>query len=307
MKKKGLLIHEKNEILDKVSLLSSELRLLASGDGVEIMIHELNPDITFDIYPPDDEDSTLMEFFYVLDGNISYIPLSGEEKILKTGDYFYTKNNKEIYIFKTLSRVKLLYVSSQPVFHLLSESMSELHKINEEIERKDSYTRSHCERVQDLAVKIALEMNLNREMISRIAIAALFHDIGKIFIDDSILNKKDKLTKEEFEKIKTHPLHSANYVKNLKYLDVSDIVRQHHERIDGSGYPYGLKDNEICLEAKIIAVSDTFDAMTSNRPYRKAIDPKLSVQEIKELSGKLYDPEVVKAFINIYNKYYKSS
>jgi len=297
MNKNGISINYSDFALDKMKLLNSELKLLASGDGVEIMLQELNSNITFDVYPAEN-DSSLMEFFYVIEGQIEFLTdYNDEMTILKAGDYFYTKYIKEPCLFKTLTKVKMLYLSSQPIFHYLGESLSELHKLNKEIDVKDKYTHGHSERVQDLSVNIALEMRLNRDKIAALSLAALFHDLGKVCIDDYILSKPDKLTNEEFDDIKKHPENGAKYVKNIKYIDVSEIVIQHHERIDGSGYPKGLKGNEICIEARIIAVADTFDAMTSDRPYRKAVTPQESVDEIISLSGILYDPLVVEAFI----------
>lgn len=297
MKYKGLLISK--DVLDKVTLPNSQLGLLASGDGIEIMMQSFNENITFDIFPVEDNPS-LMEFFYVLEGCIEYYPNNSNDRILiNKGEFFYTKFLDELCIFKTLSKVKLLYVSSQPVFHYIGESLKELHKINEEINEKDNYTRRHSERVQRLAFKIGLEMNLNREVLTRLSIAALFHDLGKIYIDNKILNKPSKLTNDEFELMKKHPINSAEYVKNKTYIDVSDIVLQHHERIDGSGYPKGLKNEDICIEAKIIAVADSYDAMTSDRPYRKGMEREKAINEIKKLSGILYDEDVVKAFIKV--------
>ncbi|QVK16841.1 HD domain-containing protein [Mycoplasmatota bacterium] len=302
MNKNGLSINHKDNALDKVTMSGSELKLLASGDGVEIMHQELNANITFDVFPTEDG-SALMEFFYVLEGQIEYLSEDKNELItLNPGDYFYTKNITHPCVFKTLTKVKWLYLSSQPVFHYLGESLTELHRINQEIEHKDKYTRGHSERVQKIAVKIALEMRLIRDRIAALAIAALFHDLGKIYVDDKILKKPAKLTTEEYENIKHHPENSAKYVKNIKYIDVSDIVMQHHERIDGSGYPKGLKGDEICIEAKIIAVADTFDAMTTDRPYRKALSAKRAIDEITSFKGILFDPAVVDAFLSTVKK-----
>ncbi len=298
MKKKGLMINSTNSPLDKVTLAKSELKLLASGDGVEIMHQELNENIIFDVYPAENG-STIVEFFYILEGKIQYLSANEEEMtIINSGDYFYTQNLTEPHVFKALTKVKLLYISSQPVFHYLGESLVELHKINEEIDKKDKYTHGHSERVLDIVIKIALEMRLNRDKIAALSIAALFHDLGKIFVEDNILSKPSELSDSEFENIKKHPENSAKYVKNIKYIDVSEIVMQHHERMDGSGYPNGLKGDEITIEAKIIAVADTFDAMTSDRPYRKALTHQEAIDEIVKLSGIKYDPQVVLAFLN---------
>jgi putative nucleotidyltransferase with HDIG domain len=132
--------------------------------------------------------------------------------------------------------------------------------------------------------------------------AALLHDIGKIDIPDDILKKPTRLTKEEFEIIKKHPVRGAELVKDTFLEQISTIIEQHHERIDGSGYPYGLKDDEILLEAKILAVADSFDAMTSKRPYREAIEVSKALDELRKLAGVTYDKEIVKLLIECIEK-----
>jgi|SRR5690554_3425390 len=300
MKDNGLSIFNANDALDKVALPYSELKLLASDGGVEIMQQELEAESTFDVYPSKDK-SSLMEFFYVLEGKLEYF-INNEKFILNPGDYFYTKGNDSTCTFTVSTKSKILYVSPQPVFHYIGEVISSLHQINAEIDEKDKYTLNHCERVQNLAVQIALEMNLDRSKISGLAVAALFHDLGKISIDHDILVKPEKLSREEFAEIKKHPIHSAKYVKKIKYIDASGIVIQHHERFNGTGYPKGLKEEEILLEARIIAVADAFDAMTTNRPYKNAVTPQEAVNEIVRLSGKWYDPIVVNAFVQVLKK-----
>lgn len=300
MKINGVSLFTKDEVLDKVALPYSELKLLASDGGVEIMLQEIEPQSTFDVYPSKDK-SALMEFFYVLEGQLEYN--KDEEKyILNSGDYFYSKNNEITTTFIANVKSKILFVSPQPVFHYIGEVISSLHQINYEIDEMDKYTLKHCERVQNLAVKIALEMNLDRSKISGLAVAALFHDLGKISIDHDILVKPEKLSREEFAEIKKHPIHSAKYVKKIKYIDASAIVLQHHERYDGTGYPRNLKEEEILIEARIIAVADAYDAMITDRPYRKALTPQEAVNEIIRLSGKWYDPVVVNAFVQVLKK-----
>ncbi len=128
-------------------------------------------------------------------------------------------------------------------------------------------------------------------------IASLLHDIGKIGIPDSILIKEGKLTPEEWDKIKTHSLIGENIVKPLAFLSQEGkIIRSHHECYDGSGYPDGLKGEEIPLSARIISVADSYDAMTSHRPYRKAKSPRKSLDEIVRLKGIKYDPRIVQSF-----------
>lgn len=301
MKYNGFNIVEEGGFLDKSTLNKHELKLLASGDGVEIMIQEIDENITFDIYPSE-QGSTMMEFFYILEGELSYLPVEGKQRVLKKGEYFYFKQNINTHLFKTNTKVKMLYVSSQPVFHFLSDYLSNLFKVINEVEKKDKYTHNHSDRVCKYAVKIAYEMGINRDIITNVAIASLFHDVGKVLVPDYILNKAGKLTEHEFEIIKKHPKYSADFIKDIKYADVMHIVKQHHERLDGSGYPNGLKSDEICLEAKIIAVADTFDAMTSDRPYRKALSNEIALDELISLSGKHFDKDIVISLIKVLEK-----
>ncbi|TCK02502.1 HD domain-containing phosphohydrolase [Phorcysia thermohydrogeniphila] len=168
------------------------------------------------------------------------------------------------------------------------------------IEIRDSYTRGHSERVAYYSKRIAQEMGLPEEEVRNIYLAGLLHDIGKIGIPDSILLKPGKLSDKEYEIIKLHPLLSYELLKNIEPLKGAlDGIRYHHERWDGRGYPKGLKGREIPLAARIIAVADSYDAMTSERIYRKGRSKKEAISEIMEMAGKLYDPDVVSAAIPI--------
>ncbi len=164
------------------------------------------------------------------------------------------------------------------------------------LEAKDPYTKEHSHRVTQLAVEIAKEMNLSEEELDSLNIAGYLHDIGKIGIRDHILMKPGKLTKEEYEIIKTHTIIGEDIVSHLGLLPVEkSIIRHHHERWDGKGYPDGLKGKEIPKLARILAVADTYDAVTSKRPYRDARSPQEAFKEIKKNAGTQFDPEVVKA------------
>ncbi|MBO8161440.1 MAG: transporter substrate-binding domain-containing protein [Thermosipho sp. (in: Bacteria)] len=164
----------------------------------------------------------------------------------------------------------------------------------------DIYTKGHSERVAFYSSKIAERLGLEKRRIREVYWASLVHDIGKIFIPLEILNKPSKLTKEEFNLIKQHPIKAYEILKDLEYLEnIPEIVKHHHERWDGKGYPDGLKGAEIPIESRIIAVADSFDAMTSDRPYRKALSNKDAIQELISRSGTQFDPEIVKIFIEI--------
>ncbi|MCF6097230.1 HD-GYP domain-containing protein [Thermovorax subterraneus] len=171
------------------------------------------------------------------------------------------------------------------------------------IEAKDPYTKGHSERVAKLAVAIAEELKMDNDLISNLHYAALLHDIGKIGIPEPILNKPCKLSEEEFEKIKVHPELGANIVKKVDFLlQASFFIRYHHERLSGSGYPEGLKGEEIPLGAQIIAVADVFDALTTDRPYRKAMTVEEALMEIEQASGVDFRPDVVRALKRVLEK-----
>lgn len=171
------------------------------------------------------------------------------------------------------------------------------------IDAKDPYTQGHSERVAQMAVALAQELNLSDKDIENIEYTALLHDIGKIGIDDRILGKKGSLTNEEFDKIKEHPIVGAKIIEPIDFLKNSyQAIYHHHERYNGNGYPDGLKSENIPILARIIAVADTYDAMGSDRPYRKKLSQDKIMKELTEQSGKQFDPEVVKALISVLDR-----
>lgn len=170
------------------------------------------------------------------------------------------------------------------------------------IEAKDKYTSGHSQRVTEYSLLIAKKLNLSKKEIEMIKFCGLIHDIGKIGINESILQKPSKLTNDEYANIKTHPIIGENVVKHINFLrEGLPIIRNHHERYDGKGYPDGLKGKEIPLLARIVAVADAFDAMTSERSYRKAFSLQEAIKELKENAGTQFDPQIVKIFIDALN------
>jgi len=170
------------------------------------------------------------------------------------------------------------------------------------VEAKDSYTRGHSDRVSEYSVLIGEKLGLPAEQIKILRIGGLFHDIGKIGIPDSILLKPAKLTDEEYSQIKNHPSIGAHILGSAAiFQDIIPIVKHHHERYDGNGYPSKLKGEEIPYLARIAAVADTFDAMTSRRSYRGPIDVEHVKEEIKRCEGTQFDPQIAEVFIEILN------
>jgi len=169
------------------------------------------------------------------------------------------------------------------------------------IELRDPYTAGHQSRVAVLASAIAVELGLETNEIEGIDIAARIHDIGKLRIPAEILTRPGALLPEERELIKVHPTVGAELIKGIDFgRPVAEMILQHHERLDGSGYPEGLCGDEICLGARIIAVADTADAMASSRPYRPGLGAKAAVEELVRQRGSLYDPAVIDAFVRLF-------
>ena len=167
-------------------------------------------------------------------------------------------------------------------------------------EEKDLYTRGHSERVTDIALAIAEEMRLDAETKKCIARAGVLHDIGKIGISDAILLKKEKLTNDEWEVIKSHPGKAVKILEPLKFLSTeSEIILSHHERCDGKGYPNKLNEEEIRVEAQILAVADSFDAMNSSRAYRELLSKEDIVSELKRVRGEQLSADIVDTFIKL--------
>ncbi len=171
------------------------------------------------------------------------------------------------------------------------------------IAARDPYTVDHQQRATHIAIAIAQRMGLSEDRIEEIHVAGSLHDLGKIAVPTEILSKPGKLTELEFAIIKTHPQVAFNILKPLEIPgQITHIIMQHHERLNGSGYPYGLDEQEILLEAKILGVADVIEAMCSHRPYRPALGIDKALEEIERKKGVLYDPEVVDRCLLLYQE-----
>ncbi|OQA92070.1 MAG: Cyclic di-GMP phosphodiesterase response regulator RpfG [Elusimicrobia bacterium ADurb.Bin231] len=169
--------------------------------------------------------------------------------------------------------------------------------------QRDPYTAVHQNKVSQLACSIAEEMGLSEFIIEGLRIASNLHDLGKLSVPVEILNKPGKLTEIELQLIKTHVQSSYDILKNIEFpWPIADIVFQHHERIDGSGYPLGITGDKILQAAKILAVADTVEAMSALRPYREPLGLDKALWEITQNKGKIYDPEVVDACVSVFKK-----
>ena len=195
------------------------------------------------------------------------------------------------------SRIKKLSVKNDNQFKEFTKALART------VDAKDPYTYGHSEAVTNYTLQIAKEMGFNDEKLRLLEIGGRLHDMGKIGVAEHILNKPGGLTDEEFKEIQRHPEIGARILQDTSSLKgIRDLILYHHERYDGNGYPTGLKGKDIPLGARIMAIADTFDAMTSHRAYRKALSRKIAITEIKKNSGTQFDPEVVQAFLKVLEK-----
>jgi HD-GYP domain-containing protein (c-di-GMP phosphodiesterase class II) len=185
-------------------------------------------------------------------------------------------------------------------FDLKQMSLDVVRSLALALDARDHYTRGHSEWVAKYSVQIAQAMHCSEQEMEKMELAALLHDVGKIGVKDSILRKPSKLTPEEFAAVQRHPVSSAEIIQPVAYLrDLTPAVRHHHERYDGKGYPDGLSGEAIPFTARIITVADSFEAMTSDRPYRRALTFEKALAEIKRCTGSQFDPEVVEVFLTM--------
>ena len=184
---------------------------------------------------------------------------------------------------------------------LLGTMDATIRTIAKTVEVRDPYTAGHHRRVAELSVRIAQEMELEEEMIKAIELAAVIHDLGKIQVPAEILSKPGRLSEVEFGLVKTHPAVGYELLKDIDFpWPLAEIIRQHHERVDGTGYPRGLKGDQIALESRIICVADTVEAMSSHRPYRPALGIDRALEQIKQDRGTHYDAQVVDACLRVF-------
>ncbi len=171
------------------------------------------------------------------------------------------------------------------------------------IDAKSSWTKGHSERVTNFAMSIAKEMKLSEKDIDTLWTACLLHDIGKIGTYDKILDKQGKLTDNEFALVKMHTILGEEILRPIRGLErILPAIRSHHEKVDGTGYPDGLKGEEMPLLARILCVADSYDSMTSDRPYRPSPGKEYAISELKRCSGTQFDPQVIEAFLRVLQK-----
>jgi putative nucleotidyltransferase with HDIG domain len=241
--------------------------------------------------------------------SLMVVPLKIREKIFGVASAFSFSqakmfNEKDVYYMSFITQKAASAIENIALYENIYDNLfSTLYAFVTALEVRDLYTRKHSTRVAKYAHMIAVEMGCSEEELDIISFAGSLHDIGKIGIRDDILLKPEPLTKEEYEKIKEHPDIGADIISKLGLWDREmEIIRHHHERFDGKGYPDGLKGKDIPKLARILCVADSFDAMASDRAYRKKMEKNRVLGIIQENTGTQFDPEVVKAFLSIADK-----
>lgn len=211
-----------------------------------------------------------------------------------------TFGQAELELFQMLANQVAIAIDNARLVEDLRQTFFETAEaLAEAIEKRDPYTGGHTKRVLAYSLATAGYMGLTPEEMEQLKLSAILHDIGKIGVEDRVLRKQGSLNDEEYGLMKCHPRMGAEIMEHVEKLKgIIPGMRHHHERYDGKGYPEGLKGNEIPLHARIIAAADTFDAMTSDRPYRKGLPDETAINELQKFAGIQFDPDVVRAFID---------
>lgn len=274
----------------------TEAQLVAAGDNAEVIRFIFQPGARWSLVPA--TGWTALEHLTVLSGCLEWVD-RGRRRLVRAGESLSAAPVRVPINLTATEPTVILYFCSQPVFHLHDENTRQWRDLAVAVEEKDGYTAEHCQRLQDLAARVGEVMGLSPERQYLLNFAAFLHDIGKVKVPDTILGKPAPLSAEEWVIMRRHPLDGSQMLEHTSLAGAAPIIAQHHERLDGSGYPFGLAGDEILLEAQILAVVDSFDAMTTDRPYRKALSVEQAVAELRRGVGRLYRQDVVLAFLKI--------
>ncbi|MDD2216655.1 MAG: HD domain-containing protein [Eubacteriales bacterium] len=294
---KGIVILNENIGLAECSHNNNVIRLLSSVNNTEVIQMDILPDSLLWM-SPGDKDCT--EFYFVLEGSIQ-LSLEDGDQILAKGDSFAVSRIKTEFPIKCLEKVRLLCVSNQPIFDDMYNHMGSLKELVEKTERKNQYTYDHGKRVMEYSLLIAEELKVDQAIHNVITMAAALHDVGKCFLADHILSEDRELTSDDLRQIKKHPINSYRLIASKFDDKIASMAQMHHEKLDGSGYPFGLKAREIPIEARIITVADVFDAMTTDRPYKKKKEYREAIDELVTMVNQ-YDKRVIYALKRLYQR-----
>lgn len=333
---KILVVDDDNRISELITSILKmrgfDSELASSVKGAMSLLSRQTYDIIFlDLGLPDGSGFSILESILRDSPESIVIVITGMHDIntaiksIRKGAHDFITKPFEVKLFKErLDRVteewksrRLHYHYQQNLENLVKVKTDELLKTTKQIEHtydmtvsalgaaldlRDPETADHCRRVSENSVRLGQKLGFSNTNLRNLKWGAYLHDIGKIAVPDQVLLKKSSLTKKEMELVKKHPIVGSNMIKNVDFLSgATDIILHHHEKYDGSGYPFGLKKKEIPLSARIFAIMDTLDSMTSDRPYRRALPFSVFIKELGDLLGKHFDPEIVREFLEFPN------
>lgn len=257
----------------------------------------LNNDAANEVYK---EDQHVLRTGQSRESQLKYSFKDGEEKIFRNIKFLFEDVDYEKYIGGIFLDITDLTKATSRNKNLIESLITTIQKITE---ARDPYTSGHESRVSEIAVEIGKRLGLNDNQLEGLRIGALIHDVGKIRVPLEILNKPGRINENEFNLVKDHAIVGAELVSSVEVeWPIKEMIRQHHEKMDGSGYPDGLKGDQIIIEARIICVADVLEAMSSHRPYRPAKSLDDAIRELKRGSGIIYDQQVVDICIDLIHK-----
>ena len=291
----GLSVHRREDVRDKTGRRSISLELLAGQGMVEVTRQRAEAGKFFYLDAASEWEG--FEFIYLLAG-LLILKDKDKEILLEPGDYLYHCGLPERAYFRVEEDMELLMVASPPSFHLVRKEIQDMMALARSVEEKDHATEGHCQRIEQMSLRTGESLGLSGDQLITLTSAAYLHDIGKVKVSDYILNKPSSLTDKEWEEMRKHPEYGAWMLEGKDFLtEVSKVIIAHQEHYDGTGYPNRLKADQIPIEARIVAVVDAYDAMTSDRPYRTALSEAEARDELKQNAGTQFDPRVVEVFL----------
>lgn len=288
--------------------LADKMKYVRIGSGIEGMAAKNRTHIILNNL----KNETKIKFVKELARNdiqsILCVPIIFDSEVYGTITIASTNKNKygekDVFLLFSFAMIVAIALKNAYLYKNLKDSyLSTINSLVLIMESRDPYMRGHSERVTDIAVDIARHMKLPESDLHILRTAGKLHDIGKITISDSILTKTERLTPSDWAEIHLHTIRGVEIIMPLKFLGPGiSLIRNHHEKYDGNGYPDGLSGDSIPLLARVVTVADAFDAMTSKRPYRKPLSCKGAVGELRANSGTQFDPEIVEVFTDLMNK-----
>lgn len=285
-------VRRSGRAVERVRMRSGVLDLLLSEPGLEVLEGTLHGGERLTLVPAEPGAGGI-EAWYLLAGEL--VDTAGGRRF-RRGELVHAAALQDEVILAAEGEVRYLYLSTQPFFHQLSHEMRRLMELAVEVEVTDGYTSEHCLRLQRLAFATGRELGMEAHRLHVLDYGAYLHDVGKVRVPVEILQKPGKLDEREWAVIRQHPTYGRQLVE-ATFLDRAGLViEQHHERLDGSGYPFGLARDEILPEAIIIAIADTFDAMTTDRSYRKALPASEALAELDRYGDLHWPRDFVRAF-----------